>query len=209
MAPQVMKDFETVSTVIKRRRSIRRFNGKPVDMDLVRKIIDTASHAPSNNNRQGWKFYIIGDNSLKETFSDRILETISDRQRQSKLADALLASYKNHFIHFKLAPVVVVCCFVKPNAFETELFRTDEENRHMSGELISLSLVIQNILLLAESAGLGSLVMTSPLVNARDIKAALRIPAKFTIGALVCMGHYDKRPDPPRHHGLERILHQT
>ena len=202
-----MEYFEGISTVIKRRRSIRKFNKQPVDMNMVKKIIDIASHAPSNNNRQGWKFYVTEDAKLKKAFYDLILKKLKVRNHQSKVIDNLMADYEKHFVHFKNAPVVVVCCFVKPNRIQTKIFETDQENQHMTGELISLSLVIQNMLLLAESAGIGTLVMTSPLVIAQDIKQMLGIPEKYAIGAFVCMGHYDERPDPPRHYELEKILH--
>ena len=206
-----MEYFDIISTVIKRRRSIRNFNNRPVDMDLVKKIIDIASHAPSNNNRQGWKFYVTKESAIKQAFCDLILKKLKDRKHQaeqkSKIIDTLMTEYEKHFMHFKNAPVIVVCCFVKPNRFQTEIFETDQENQHMTGELISLSLVIQNMLLLADSLGLGTLVMTSPLVIAQDIKKILEIPEKYAIGSFVCMGHYDKRPDPPRHYELDRILH--
>ena len=199
-------DYKSLSEIIRSRRSIRIFDNKPVDTALLKEIIGTASHAPSNNNRQGWRFYIVRDRALLEDFSVQIEQKIEESLQSHKSVERLMVSYREHFLHFRKAPAVVVCCFVKPNRIQTELFKTDEENNHMSGELISLSLVIQNMLLLAESRGLGTLVMTSPLVIAREIKAALRIPPKYTIGAFVCFGYYDHRPPAPRHLGIDKIL---
>jgi nitroreductase len=51
---------------IKNRRSIRRFEDRPVPEDLIRKIIEAGQWAPSACNRQDWKFIIIDSSEVKE-----------------------------------------------------------------------------------------------------------------------------------------------
>lgn len=51
---------------IKNRRSIRRFDERPVPEDLVRKIIEAGQWAPSACNRQDWKFIVIDSAEVKE-----------------------------------------------------------------------------------------------------------------------------------------------
>jgi len=51
---------------IRNRRSIRRFEDKPVPEDLVKKIIEAGQWAPSACNRQEWKFIIIDSKEVKE-----------------------------------------------------------------------------------------------------------------------------------------------
>lgn len=201
-----MDNFEKLSDIIKKRRSIRTFNNQPVDIDLVKQIIELSSHAPSNNNRQGWKFYVVRDRKIIQEICNRVTTTLEEIRHKSKVVDDFMNPYQINFTHFENAPVVIVCCFVKPNRFQFKVFDTDEENRHFTGELISLSLVIQNILLASESLGLGTLVMTAPLIAARDIKQILNIPNKYTIGAFICLGYYDERPDAPPHRPLDQIL---
>lgn len=47
------------------RRSIRRFRPEPVDMEVVKKVLDVARYAPSAGNRQPWVFIVITDKELK------------------------------------------------------------------------------------------------------------------------------------------------
>lgn len=202
-----MDNFDRLSEIIKRRRSIRTFNSQPVDIDLVKQIIDVSSHAASNNNRQGWQFYVVRDRKIIQKMCSRVVTKLEGIHQKSKVLDDHIKPYKNNFTHFENAPVVIACCFVKPNRFQFKVFNVDEENRHFTGELISLSLVMQNILLASESHGLGTLVMTAPLIAAHDIKQILNIPNKYTIGAFICLGYYDERPDPPPHRPLDQILH--
>ena len=56
--------------LIKTRRSIRRFTDKPVSDDLIIKVIEAGTWAPSGKNNQPWKFAIIKDKDLKEQVSE-------------------------------------------------------------------------------------------------------------------------------------------
>lgn len=48
------------------RRSIRKFKPTPVDLDLVKRILDVARYAPSAGNRQPWIFVIVTDKEVKD-----------------------------------------------------------------------------------------------------------------------------------------------
>ena len=47
------------------RRSCRNFSDKPIPMELIQKIVMTASTAPSGANKQPWTFCIISDQTIK------------------------------------------------------------------------------------------------------------------------------------------------
>lgn len=195
-----------LSEIIKGRRSIREFTSEAIDIETIQTIIDTASHAPSNNNRQGWLFVAVTDKHLIQTMCGLVTKKLSESKNKSQTLDDLMEDYQSHFTVFKNAPVILVCCHVKPARFSFRLFDTDEENRHFTGELISVSLAMQNILLVSESMGLGTLVMTAPLIAAREIKDLVKIPSKYTIAAFICMGRFKRKPDPPRHKPVTDIL---
>ena len=54
-----------IRTVVKERRSIRRFKPDPVSEALVREILDEARWAPSWGNTQPWEFYVLTGDALK------------------------------------------------------------------------------------------------------------------------------------------------
>jgi len=58
-----------VIELLLRRRSIRSFLNKPIDMNLIKDLIRVANHAPSSMNREPWKFIVITDPSIKERLS--------------------------------------------------------------------------------------------------------------------------------------------
>ena len=52
--------------VIKNMRSMRRLKKDPVPLELLRKVLDAAVHAPSGQNKQAWGFLAVQDKSAKE-----------------------------------------------------------------------------------------------------------------------------------------------
>ena len=46
------------------RRSIRKFQDRPVPEDLLRQVLAAAMSAPSANNAQPWQFVVISDPEL-------------------------------------------------------------------------------------------------------------------------------------------------
>jgi len=79
--------FETVAA----RRSIRRYQNKPVEKEKLTRILEAARLAPSADNRQEWRFVVI-----------------QERRTIEKLGDAVCGQ---RFV--TKAPVVIACCSVQ------------------------------------------------------------------------------------------------
>lgn len=56
--------FVELMEAILGRRSIRRFQDKTIDAETIEKIIDAARWAPSNTNRQGWRYIVVRDKTV-------------------------------------------------------------------------------------------------------------------------------------------------
>ncbi len=55
-----------VFDAIKNRRSIRRFADKPIEKDVLEKLLDAARWAPTASNQQRWRFVVVTAPSVKE-----------------------------------------------------------------------------------------------------------------------------------------------
>jgi len=69
--------------LIQTRHSIRRFLPKPVPKEQIKRILESATWAPSTHNRQPWRFVVL---ETKETRM-RFVEAMSSLFRQDLLAD--------------------------------------------------------------------------------------------------------------------------
>ncbi len=59
--PQAPLSYDAIVQLFKRRRSVRWYQDKPVDMALIRQAANAASLAPSACNRQPYRFYVTLD----------------------------------------------------------------------------------------------------------------------------------------------------
>jgi len=96
-----------VFDAIKNRRSIRRFEDKPVPEELVRRVVEAGQWAPSACNRQDWKFIVIESGEVK----DRLLrETTAHFVGKAPLLIVIVYSnrtdnleYKDHLLSAAMA----------------------------------------------------------------------------------------------------------
>ncbi len=51
--------------VLEGRRSVRNYSDKPVDKEIIKKIINVARFAPTANNKQPWEFVVVTDSRMK------------------------------------------------------------------------------------------------------------------------------------------------
>jgi nitroreductase len=58
--------MNSVIETIKKRRSIRSYEARPVPRDLVNAVIDAANEAPSAMNSQPWRFVVVEDAATKK-----------------------------------------------------------------------------------------------------------------------------------------------
>lgn len=56
---------------IRSRRSIRKFQSRPVPRELVRTIIEAAMFAPSARNAQPWQFVVIDDRQMLSSYGQK------------------------------------------------------------------------------------------------------------------------------------------
>jgi len=75
-----MEAYEALMT----RRSIRKFEDKPIDENTLKDILDAAMSAPSAHNRQPWEFVIIDDKKILDEIPK--LNQYADMCRESPLS---------------------------------------------------------------------------------------------------------------------------
>lgn len=142
---------------IENRRSIRKFNTKPISQEDIREIIESGLKAPSAKNRQPWKFVVLQGQS-----KDEMLELFRKGVAREESGNALLPDSTQHMMATKYtiqileqAPVVIFVVNTLGKGIFAEL--TNEERVYEICNLQSVSAAIQNMLLEATSKGIGSL----------------------------------------------------
>ena len=78
-----MKQHEIIDRAISARRSVRAFLDTPVDLLMVKEILEVASRAPSGTNTQPWRVYVLtGD--AKTRLSDEIVDAFLNPEKAAQ-----------------------------------------------------------------------------------------------------------------------------
>lgn len=200
---------DDVLKVIKERRSTRKYLDKDIEEDVLMQIVDAGRFAPSNTNRQGWRFLIIKNQELKDNLHKAVNDKVNEllENMKSMVKFRAIRAYTKYFTFFNNAPVLIIALYKKPSVVAELLMKDTKRVEMISGELISLSMACQNMQLMAHSLGVGTCILTGPLVAYDKLKELLKLDGPFEIGLLIAAGYPSEEPSfTPKRKDVERIV---
>jgi nitroreductase len=202
-----MNEYEMLMGLIRARRSIRRFSARAVGRDDILRLVEAARWAPSNHNRQPWRFIVVEEKREIEQMAERVATKLSGKLKSLPRA---AAGYAGDFVHhatfFSQAPVLLVVLHKRPISLSHSLLKDLSQPELVSGEPLSAAMAVQNMLLAAHALGLGGCVLTAPLIVQEAVLGALKLPAGYDVTCLVAIGYPGETPPQPRRKGIEQIM---
>lgn len=178
--------------LLEARRSIRKFQKREIDDEILQRVLAAGLQAPSGKNRQNWRFYVLRgekrDAYLK--LSQKSWLGIKDIL-EKRLKPSLYEFTERFFFTLGEAPVVVLCYS----------FNDSEERYHTS--IGSVYMAVENMNLACVAEGLGCCTMGAPLEIKADVDKFLGVDQlpEYKSGNLellcgIVMGWPDH--DPPK-----------
>jgi nitroreductase len=175
--------------VVHRQRACRAYAADDVPDDLVERLLDAATFAPSAENKQPWVFVVVRDEATRKRIADLTAQVWQGGARayeETHLDPRILADVDQATeTGFAAAPVVVVICGDANTAFERTLPS-------------SVFPATQNLLLAATASGLGSALTTLATAMAKDLSEILQLPDHVKPMAVVFLGWPPKPLGPPK-----------
>ena len=172
------------------RRSIRRYEDRPVPRELTEQVLAATVQAPSAKNVQPWRFVV-----LEGPPKDALVQILKDCAATLKASGADSGSLRWTVRSMSQAPV---CIVVLEPAVPEEIPARFHDDYHLV-MLQSIGAAIQTLLLAAQELGLGSLWICDILYAAGEVLAWLGRPDHRLIAA-VSLGYAAESPGPrPRH----------
>lgn len=192
---------DAVLDAIFARRSIRRYEQRPVPRGLIETALQAATWAPSAHNRQPWRFAVVETPATKEALA----RAMGDRLRADLTADGVPAAVidkdtSRSYARITSAPVAVVLCLTL-----ADMDTYPDERRSRNEYLMavqSAAMAGQNFLLAASALGLGACWMCAPLFVPDVVRGVLDLPDDWQPQALLTLGYAAEAREKTRH-GLE------
>jgi len=200
-------DYAALLALLKARRSIRRFEDRPVSREQIECLVEAARWAPSNANRQGWKVVAVDRSDTLAALAGAIRAGLSPGREDPSV---IVRGHSDHLTHcaavFERAPCVLLVLHKRPAAVARRILGPSPYSDWISGEAMSAAMAVQNMLLAAEALGLGACVLTAPLTAYDAVATVMEAPADWEPTCLLALGHPAERPEPPRRKRLENLL---
>ena len=179
---------ELLHTLVRTRRSIRRYDGRPVARDLLHRLLEAAVWAPSAHNRQPWRFCVVTERATQEALS----AAMGARWHADLTADGADPAFIARRVAISHARVtgagaLVVACM----SMEEMDAYPDPTRAHAEWTMAtqSVALACQNLLLAAHAHGLGACWMCAPLFVPDLVRTVLDLPPAWEPQALITLGY--------------------
>ncbi|WP_419176382.1 nitroreductase family protein [Desulfosediminicola sp.] len=167
------------------RRSIRRFESRPIEEDKLARILEAARWSPSWANTQCWEIVAVE--------SPETLEKLGAELSPKNPATLAIAK----------GPLTLAICGEKE---KSGYYKGTKSTKFGDWLMFDLGLLTQTICLAAHEEGLGSVIVGS--FDHDKVNALLEIPDEYEVVALLPMGYPDHAPSPPKRRELSEFCHK-
>ena len=179
-----------VSDAIAQRRSIKKFQDRPVSREEIEALLEAAVLAPNHHLTQPWRFYVLGPESRRKyglALGDRKARKLPD-------ADAANAVREKTAAEYQAFPALIAVGMVLSESPETR-----EE------DYAAVMQALGNITLMALERGLGTHIRTGAVLEDPAARAAIGAREGERIVALVSVGVPAEVPPPKARQGAQAV----
>jgi nitroreductase len=169
---------DLIISLIKERKSVRRFKPDPVSPETIKKLLEAARQAPNAGNLQPWYFIVVNNLEIRQ-------QLVRAALNQTFLAEA---------------PVNIVVC-AEPNRSAA---RYGQRGRDLYC-IQDTAAAVENILLTATAYGLGSCWVGA--FNEQEVAQILKLKPEYRPVAIIPIGHPARETKTVARRPLEEVMH--
>jgi len=178
--------------VVKRRRSVREFQSKPVEEEKLLRVLEAGLKAPSHNHLREWEFILIRDveqrkrvvglgakaeNVTNQTKLEKATEGMADKMQKEMYLKALPIQKRM----LMSSPELLVVCFRMKKALK------ECKTLYELNDFASVWACIENILLAMAAEGLYGVTYVPH--ETASLKEVLDMPQDYEVAAVIPIGY--------------------
>jgi F420 biosynthesis protein FbiB-like protein len=183
--------------LIRERRSIRRYQSRPIPQSILEQILEAAIWAPSAHNRQPWRFCVVTNTDVKLALSTRM----GEQWRQDLKADGADPTFIEKRVSISHTRLTGAGALIVASVSMEDMDTYPDAKRTEAEWLMavqSTALACQNLLLAAHHYELGACWMCAPLFVPELVRDVLDLPYHWHPQALITIGYPAESKDKDR-----------
>lgn len=201
-------ESQVFQSLIRTRRSIRRYQPAPLPEEVLQRVLEAATWAPSAHNRQPWRFVVLTEQSQREALARRMGELLraartADGDEPADIEGDVARSYTR--IAGAAAAIVVFLTMEDMDTYPDARRSRAEELMAVQGA----AMATQNLLVAAHAEGLGACWMCAPLFCQEEVGAALGVPPHWQAQALITLGYPASKGKPAHRRPLSEVTFEA
>jgi nitroreductase len=210
-------DKTALDTLIQGRRSIRKYTQEPPPEEWIKKMILTAMRAPSPTHSQPVRFIRILSSELKDRIHeamqkgrDNLLRDIVNAPSSQRLKNWVKAYFRFSEFMFHAPVLFAVGTTATFVSLSERLFRAgmrEQGHKKHRDVDIAVGLALKGYLLKGEELGLGSCILTAPLIFIEDPDTIFPLKG-IEIKCFVTTGYPDEEPDYIKRKDFDEIYRE-
>ena len=200
--------------IIRKRRSIRRYKDVPPPEEWIEKILLSVLWAPSPSNLQPVRYIKLESDSIRKELrqhmicgKERLLKQLKESD-SSKRTWKWIDVYYHKYCDFLFdAPLIFAVGLIKAKeGFHIKLKEAGLETNYdlASSHSIALGISLSHFILEAQKLGLGTCILTTPMIFMKKLNKILEIQ-DVDVKCFLTVGFPDESPDPPERLSLSDI----
>ncbi len=204
-----------VERLIFQRRSIRRFQDRPVPEAWIEAMLRCAHQAPSPSNRQPVRFVRIESEAARESLRraltsghEALLDQHRSRRGPARLRNRINVYRRYAEVMFAAPLLLAIGVSHEKSGFGDHLAAggLDPLDSGPAPDLdITVGLALQGLMLKAQGLGMGSCVLTAPLVFIGDAARLLGLE-NLTVRCFLALGFPGESPRPSPRISLDAVV---
>lgn len=179
----------SIRDAILQRRSIKNFNGQPVERETLISVLDDAKWAPNHGNREPWRLVVACGKELTELHE--LLREFGVPKWKELSEEDLVKNMKK---------------FTSPGGYAFVIVPEDARQKERLEDYAAASAYIQNAQLLAWDLGIGSCWKTPPFIDAPKFRQAMGAKPGERIISMLQFGYFDEMPKAKQRKDSEEFI---
>ena len=181
--------------VIERRRTIRDFENKPVDIGIIKKIISAGLKAPTNNHLREWEFVIVNDK--KERLRILNLKDMTSYEECEKMMDGFGMTDSDQRGMYHIAMPKQFSMLYNSGCLILPFFKLRDPLMHPTclsslNEFASIWCCVENFLLAAAAEGILGVTRIPMEEELEHIKKTINHPDNYTMPCYIALSYPKK-----------------